>query len=226
MQEDDDDVNTPPPEAFICPITFNIMVDPVLLAEDGFTYERLAIQEWLEKQVDRGLPMMSPMTGEEVDCLMFPNLAIKGQIQAWRAAHPVKTSTPEEDKDGGKGGEIEEEGAWSEVRKQKDRKPPAAPGLLKKNASSRASRVSIHVSHPVPQQGKSHHEAHVPARTNQEARVLHTVRLDGARGHAGATPRVSTHARPRRLRRREQHGVELRHEPVATCADRVEAAGS
>lgn len=132
MQEDDDDVNDSPPEAFICPITFNIMEDPVLLAEDGFTYERLAIQEWLEKQVDRGLPMMSPMTGEEVDCLMFPNLAIKGQIQAWRAAHPVKTSTPEEDKDGGKGGEIEEEGAWSEVRKQKDRKPPAAPGLLKK----------------------------------------------------------------------------------------------
>jgi hypothetical protein len=34
-----------PPE-FMCPITMDIMTDPVVAA-DGFTYERLAIETWL-----------------------------------------------------------------------------------------------------------------------------------------------------------------------------------
>jgi len=35
-------------ELYICPITHGLMVDPVI-AEDGNTYERTAIEEWLER---------------------------------------------------------------------------------------------------------------------------------------------------------------------------------
>lgn len=48
------DVNVPPD--FICPITHDLMVDPVI-CEDGFSYERSAITEWFSKD-----KVTSPMT--------------------------------------------------------------------------------------------------------------------------------------------------------------------
>jgi hypothetical protein len=41
---------------FICPITHEMMKDPVT-AEDGFSYERLAIEEWFSRD-----KIVSPMT--------------------------------------------------------------------------------------------------------------------------------------------------------------------
>lgn len=41
-------VNNPNIEAFKCPLTKKIFVDPVFCS-DGFTYERKAIEEWLDK---------------------------------------------------------------------------------------------------------------------------------------------------------------------------------
>jgi len=35
------------PDEYVCPITAEIMSDPVCLS-DGFTYERAAIAQWLE----------------------------------------------------------------------------------------------------------------------------------------------------------------------------------
>jgi WD repeat, SAM and U-box domain-containing protein 1 len=48
------DVNVP--QDFICPITHDMMVDPVI-CEDGFSYERSAILEWFAKE-----KITSPMT--------------------------------------------------------------------------------------------------------------------------------------------------------------------
>ena len=123
-----------PPESLMCPITFSLMDDPVLLAGDGYTYDKRAIREWFDKQIARGLPTTSPLTGLEIDCQMFPNRAIKDQIQAWRAALLVspnagadaapadaakigeKEDVAEEKKEGEKAGAGEDkEGAWSEV---------------------------------------------------------------------------------------------------------------
>ena len=42
-------------DELICPIMLEVMTDPVM-ASDGFTYERSAIAEWMEKHVT------SPMT--------------------------------------------------------------------------------------------------------------------------------------------------------------------
>lgn len=46
----------------VCPITHNPFIDPVLLACDGYTYERQAIEEWISKGHEltpTGLPLSS-----------------------------------------------------------------------------------------------------------------------------------------------------------------------
>lgn len=59
---------------FLCPITSEIMRDPVVTA-DGFTYERIAILKWFEKHAT------SPMTNQALPHKhLAPNLALKSQI--------------------------------------------------------------------------------------------------------------------------------------------------
>lgn len=38
-----------PPDEYLCPITHNVMREPVLLLETGHTYERWAIVEWFSR---------------------------------------------------------------------------------------------------------------------------------------------------------------------------------
>jgi hypothetical protein len=65
-------------EDFLCPITMEIMVDPVV-AFDGYTYERVAITEWYTKQ------NMSPMTGLPVDSKsLLANHTLKSAIISWK----------------------------------------------------------------------------------------------------------------------------------------------
>ncbi|KAJ6227803.1 regulator of chromosome condensation protein [Anaeramoeba flamelloides] len=72
---DSEDSDDEPPECFICPITFEIMIDPVI-AIDGYTYEREAIESWFEKN------KISPMTGKElISIKLIPNNSLKNQIQ-------------------------------------------------------------------------------------------------------------------------------------------------
>ena len=66
-----------PPQGFVCPITLDLMEDPVVL-EDGFTYERKAIEEWLE------INTHSPMTGARVTKTMLPNTVLRVMINEWK----------------------------------------------------------------------------------------------------------------------------------------------
>ena len=65
-------------EIFLCPITREIMCDPVLLAADGHSYEREAISTWLSQHT------RSPMTGldilEETDRMFYPNITLRHAI--------------------------------------------------------------------------------------------------------------------------------------------------
>jgi len=62
------------PPTFICPITQEVMFDPVF-TEDGNTYEREAITEWLDAADT------SPLTNEKLDSKsLTPNLAIRKMI--------------------------------------------------------------------------------------------------------------------------------------------------
>jgi len=59
---------------FVCPITQELMKDPVMAA-DGFTYERVAISEWLKDH------NTSPSTNLELDHKnLIPNHAIRSMI--------------------------------------------------------------------------------------------------------------------------------------------------
>lgn len=63
------------PEDFICPITYEIMTDPVM-CEDGFSYERSAIEEWFSKDKNT-----SPMTNSVLtSTALFENDKLKREI--------------------------------------------------------------------------------------------------------------------------------------------------
>ncbi|XP_008783309.2 putative E3 ubiquitin-protein ligase LIN [Phoenix dactylifera] len=76
-----------PPKDFICPITSNIFDDPVTL-ETGQTYERRAIQEWL----DRG-KSTCPITRQKLHSTQLPktNYVLKRLIAGWQERNPYST---------------------------------------------------------------------------------------------------------------------------------------
>eukprot|EP01052_Picozoa_sp_SAG31_P000949 SAG31_NODE_30_length_32545_cov_9.378999_12_plen_468_part_00 len=68
---------------FQCPITCDIMADPVICA-DGHSYERKAIAAWLQNH------RTSPRTGLPLeDTKLVPNHALRGAIEGWRQAQEM-----------------------------------------------------------------------------------------------------------------------------------------
>ncbi len=63
------------PNEFICPISLEIMKDPVI-CNDGFTYEKKAILNWLRNS------NISPMTREPIINIMS-NQTLKDMIDKW-----------------------------------------------------------------------------------------------------------------------------------------------
>ena len=68
-----------PPSLFVCPLTYEVMTDPVVAA-DGFTYERAAISRWLL------VAQRSPMTNKPMQRVLVPNHALRSSIQEWMTA--------------------------------------------------------------------------------------------------------------------------------------------
>ena len=65
------------PQAFLCPISFEIMKDPVV-GNDGHTYEKEHIVKWLE------VNKKSPMTREPMSlCDLKPNYALRSMIDSY-----------------------------------------------------------------------------------------------------------------------------------------------
>lgn len=62
------------PENFICPITQDIMTDPVICS-DGITYEKNAIVRWLQSN------NTSPVTRKYISNTLIPNIALRNTIQ-------------------------------------------------------------------------------------------------------------------------------------------------
>ena len=65
---------------FKCPISQDIMEDPVMAA-DGYNYEKNYIQNWLKRK--RTSPMIPSMNIKNKD--LRPNRLLKSQINAWRS---------------------------------------------------------------------------------------------------------------------------------------------
>eukprot|EP00798_Chlamydomonas_sp_ICE-L_P024111 gene24111-9686_t len=69
------------PEMFCCPITQEVMNDPVFAA-DGYTYERLAITEWVARSNN------SPLTNIPLEHKgMVPNHSLRSAIKEWQEKH-------------------------------------------------------------------------------------------------------------------------------------------
>ncbi|EFJ28928.1 hypothetical protein SELMODRAFT_92304, partial [Selaginella moellendorffii] len=75
-----------PPEDFRCPISLEVMAEPVILWT-GQTYDRQSIQRWL----DSG-HTTCPKTKQELhdDTRLIPNYALRSLIQSWAAANSVE----------------------------------------------------------------------------------------------------------------------------------------
>ena len=70
---------------YTCPITNEPFTDPVI-ASDGHTYERLAIEEWFKNH------NTSPMTRSIINKNLIPNFIIKSELNSLRS--PVIEETP------------------------------------------------------------------------------------------------------------------------------------
>ena len=69
------------PELFLCPISREVMDDPVL-ASDGHVYERAQIEAWLQAHET------SPMTNMAMRPEVAPVLSLRSEIQAFRERFP------------------------------------------------------------------------------------------------------------------------------------------
>ena len=65
-----------PPHNYLCPITGELMDDPVVAA-DGHTYERAAIETWFRRR------NTSPMTNQVIAPTLLPNFTVRSMIAAW-----------------------------------------------------------------------------------------------------------------------------------------------
>jgi hypothetical protein len=71
-----------PPSIFVCPITQEVMSDPVF-ASDGYTYEREAIAAWITTHNTSpmtNLPLLHPH--------LTPNHALRSSVREWLDQHP------------------------------------------------------------------------------------------------------------------------------------------
>ncbi len=75
----------PPMRSFQCPITHEVMRDPVMAA-DGHSYERAAITRWIGRAVP-GAPTRSPCTNMPLaHARLTPNHSLRAAIVEWCAA--------------------------------------------------------------------------------------------------------------------------------------------
>ncbi|KAG7466911.1 hypothetical protein MATL_G00147380 [Megalops atlanticus] len=74
-------VSSDVPDEFLCPITREIMKDPVIAA-DGFSYEREAIESWINSK-----NRSSPMTNLPLQTtIVTPNRTLKMAIGRWKSS--------------------------------------------------------------------------------------------------------------------------------------------
>lgn len=71
------------PTGFLCPITQDVMEDPVVTA-DGNSYERAAIEHWLRTH------NTSPLTNLALPSTsLLPNISLRHSIEEWRGQQPM-----------------------------------------------------------------------------------------------------------------------------------------
>lgn len=76
-------------DAFICPLSKQVMKDPVTL-ENGQTFEREAIEKWFNECKENGRKLVCPLTLTELKTMdMNPSIALRNTIEEWNARNEV-----------------------------------------------------------------------------------------------------------------------------------------
>ena len=78
-----------PPDHFICPISLDVMQDPVIVVQSGITYERALIE-----QAMRFNPCRDPATNQEWSepLTLAPNVLVRKMIREWQEQAPPPAS--------------------------------------------------------------------------------------------------------------------------------------
>lgn len=72
-------------DAFVCPLTKQVMRDPVTL-ENGQTFEREAIEKWFKECKGSGRKPVCPLTLKELRSTeLNPSIALRNTIEEWTA---------------------------------------------------------------------------------------------------------------------------------------------
>lgn len=72
-------------DAFVCPLTKQVMCDPVTL-ENGQTFERESIEKWFKECRDSGKGLTCPLTLKELRSTeLNPSIALRNTIEEWTA---------------------------------------------------------------------------------------------------------------------------------------------
>ncbi|EOY15311.1 hypothetical protein QUC31_000477 [Theobroma cacao] len=70
-------------DAFVCPLTKQVMRDPVTL-ENGQTFEREAIEKWFNECKENGRKLICPVTLKELRSIdLKPSIALRNTIEEW-----------------------------------------------------------------------------------------------------------------------------------------------
>ncbi len=91
------------PHDFRCPITGELMEDPVV-AEDGRSYERAQIRQWFAQCTTQGVPITSPFTREEIGPRLLSNHALKQSLAQLLELQQLPPTGAAEGPDGGPAG--------------------------------------------------------------------------------------------------------------------------
>jgi len=79
----EDDSQILPFKNFLCPLTKEVMKEPVVL-ETSQTYERTAIEYWFQRCLEDGRDPTCPVTGQILSSLeQKPNIGLAGAIEEW-----------------------------------------------------------------------------------------------------------------------------------------------
>jgi hypothetical protein len=89
LAEAEDAIRAAIPDSHLCPITQDVMKDPVMIPQTGQSYERTAIEKWLEERRDEDgnvIPARDPKTNVPLTSKeIVPNLGLRHSIEEMQA---------------------------------------------------------------------------------------------------------------------------------------------
>jgi hypothetical protein len=80
-QETSPALSSAPPSSFICPISLQVMTDPVIVSTTGNTYDRHSIEQWWTSKGSKSEPITNVV---QENAVLIPNRALKNTIDEWK----------------------------------------------------------------------------------------------------------------------------------------------